>query len=237
MARSICTEDSCGRPINARGLCNKHYKKAQQTGAFGTPCARQGCNKPVVGRGLCDTHYAYAREHGEFKDNTCMRPGCDGNVRSRRLCGIHYQEARSAGLFRKKLCSENGCLKHSANHGLCPTHYARAAVDGLVGHPCSVTTCARRAEGKAHGVRLCRAHKSRAQKYGLNAEQLAILDGGVPCEICGDKARAVDHCHRTGIVRGFLCHPCNMAIGQFKDDPAKLRRAAEYLEKARRHDL
>lgn len=42
---------------------------------------------------------------------------------------------------------------------------------------------------------------------------------------------AVDHCHETDVVRGLLCCDCNIAIGKMRDDPARLRAAADYLEK------
>ena len=42
---------------------------------------------------------------------------------------------------------------------------------------------------------------------------------------------AVDHCHKTGVVRGLLCTHCNLALGQLKDNSITLRRAALYLEK------
>lgn len=40
---------------------------------------------------------------------------------------------------------------------------------------------------------------------------------------------AVDHCHKTGKVRGLLCRDCNQSIGKFKDDYNLLRKAYEYL--------
>lgn len=40
----------------------------------------------------------------------------------------------------------------------------------------------------------------------------------------------VDHDHTTGEIRGILCKNCNTGLGQFKDSPELLRRAALYLE-------
>lgn len=79
------------------------------------------------------------------------------------------------------------------------------------------------------------------QKYGLTLEEfdelLAQQGGG--CAICGSPdpnaqhgVWHVDHCHKTGRVRGLLCGPCNTGIGQMRDDPARLRAAADYLERA-----
>jgi hypothetical protein len=42
---------------------------------------------------------------------------------------------------------------------------------------------------------------------------------------------AVDHNHFTKKFRGYLCHNCNRAIGNFKDDIERLWRAIEYLSK------
>lgn len=41
---------------------------------------------------------------------------------------------------------------------------------------------------------------------------------------------SVDHCHTKGHVRALLCSNCNNGLGRFGDDPAVLRRAADYLD-------
>ena len=73
------------------------------------------------------------------------------------------------------------------------------------------------------------------KKYGLSLEQfnemLAIQAGC--CAICrdsfGEETPRVDHDHKTGMVRGLLCHPCNVAIGLFKESVPSLANAITYL--------
>jgi hypothetical protein len=52
------------------------------------------------------------------------------------------------------------------------------------------------------------------------------------CAICRKRSKerlCVDHCHLTGMVRGLLCHACNLALGSLKDDQASLVAALAYL--------
>jgi len=76
--------------------------------------------------------------------------------------------------------------------------------------------------------------------YGVAADEFARRLGaqGGACAICGrmdwpGKGPHLDHDHDTGKVRGILCGPCNNGLGNFADDPARLRAAADYLEGAR----
>ncbi|MGW3663507.1 endonuclease VII domain-containing protein [Streptomyces sp. NPDC005141] len=83
----------------------------------------------------------------------------------------------------------------------------------------------------------CRAIRAREdhlkRHYGLTEAQrdaMVASQKGL-CVICL-KAPAVhvDHCHKTGSVRGVLCFNCNSTIGKLGDDPDAVRRAAAYLE-------
>jgi len=86
-----------------------------------------------------------------------------------------------------------------------------------------------------------RRNRSRIKReYGLTEEEyeriLAAQDG--VCAICKGseswRRLAVDHCHVTKQIRGFLCASCNTGIGFFKDDPILLSNAIEYLTADRR---
>jgi len=73
------------------------------------------------------------------------------------------------------------------------------------------------------------------QNYGITLEEYnKILESqGFCCGLCGkaaDKVLHVDHCHKTGKVRGLLCHSCNTSLGKFNEDPALLRKAADWCE-------
>lgn len=72
------------------------------------------------------------------------------------------------------------------------------------------------------------------RKYGMTLDDydnlLAAQDGG--CAICADRprdGRSMHVDHKGEVVRGILCVRCNNALGQFKDDPELMLRAAEYL--------
>lgn len=80
--------------------------------------------------------------------------------------------------------------------------------------------------------------------YGLTKEEYHLMLGRqhgtcaiCPAETAGRRTKGgkeglfvVDHCHKTGKVRGLLCHACNVALALAQDDPTLLRAMADYLE-------
>lgn len=97
-----------------------------------------------------------------------------------------------------------------------------------------------------HGRSLQRANNLRRKFWpGLTNEQATaeydrlLAEQKNCCAICGkhqslmSKAFDVDHCHKTGKVRGLLCHKCNYAFikGHSEESIAKL--AAYFLKNSK----
>lgn len=79
--------------------------------------------------------------------------------------------------------------------------------------------------------------KNLRRKFGIGIidyDAMFVAQKG-RCAICntpnpgGNGSFHVDHNHNTGQIRGLLCWLCNTGLGQFQDDPKRLRVAARYL--------
>jgi hypothetical protein len=89
---------------------------------------------------------------------------------------------------------------------------------------------AKRSNIAEHGLTLAGFEHLKTAQNGLCAvcrKPETLRKRGVPLEL------SIDHDHATGKVRGLLCTSCNLGIGHLGDDPARLRAAAEYLERFR----
>lgn len=86
-----------------------------------------------------------------------------------------------------------------------------------------------------------RKHKNRLEKirkektYGLNEneEKMILIKQNNKCAISGltlNEGYDIDHCHKTGKVRGLLNHNINIGLGLFKDNPELLQKAIDYLQ-------
>lgn len=91
-----------------------------------------------------------------------------------------------------------------------------------------------------HKAKRASAYRARAAVEA--AKRLSALEAKAThprpdvCEVCdkpptGKHPLHFDHCHTTGAFRGWLCVGCNTALGSALDDPAILRKLADYLER------
>ena len=92
--------------------------------------------------------------------------------------------------------------------------------------------------------KLSQRRRNLKTRYNLTPDEydsiLSAQEGG--CWICGympkpgGRRLAVDHDHKIknkglASIRGILCHMCNRGLPFFRDNPERLRRAADYLSK------
>jgi hypothetical protein len=77
--------------------------------------------------------------------------------------------------------------------------------------------------------RKCRYGISKIDFYVMKLNQFGL------CSICCEKLPTdnkthVDHCHKTGAVRGLLCPRCNKVIGYIESKPGVMGNIIDYLE-------
>jgi hypothetical protein len=133
------------------------------------------------------------------------------------------------------------CIKCNIEKDLSSSFYQR--VRAKDGHENTCIMCRRSANALAHKNRYCpnkRRYQHLLKTYQIDETEYErmLTKQDFRCAICGsvtcgkstDKYFAVDHCHKTGKVRGLLCHPCNTALGSFKENVQSLRQAIDYLE-------
>lgn len=72
-------------------------------------------------------------------------------------------------------------------------------------------------------------------KYKLTADDVTLIlksQSGL-CLVCSQPLNGkwhIDHCHKTGKIRGLLHHGCNLVLGHAHDSISVLRGAISYLQ-------
>lgn len=188
-------------------------------------CGIEGCTKPVLARGWCKTHY-----------QRWSRTGDPGTTAER---NDHLRPVIING-EELYVCATCGVPKEPEAFAL-----AKGCRSGRRGSCKRCISDREREQWAANAHRPSRdpIYKRDAQlrhKYQLTVggyEAMKKAQGDV-CAICGEASSwnrregnvlVVDHDHLTGRVRGLLCHPCNQALGLFRDRPDLMLRAAEYV--------
>lgn len=195
---------------------------------------RQG-RQPEVGLerracAQCGTEFQPYRSHQIACSRSCRERTRDQSPRiadrqlTCRRCGVEFITAWS-GMGCQPSCND------------CRSELARANQE-------------RKNAARRKGGHLNEKQREYSRRYGFKRyklteqefDSLLVGQDGV-CGLCGarhvpgERAMArlhIDHDHITGQVRKLLCHNCNRGLGGFRDNPALMRAAAEYVEHYRR---
>jgi hypothetical protein len=121
----------------------------------------------------------------------------------------------------------------------------RCKYEDVVTKSCIACDTIYKVEGYSKAQKYCSLTCQRVYiKYKINKNDLKHMVEKYrnKCAICKKEETAtdkrtgkkyklsIDHCHKTGKVRGLLCGKCNAAIGYFKDDIKLLKNAIKYLK-------
>jgi hypothetical protein len=72
------------------------------------------------------------------------------------------------------------------------------------------------------------------KNYGLSLENFDAMknkqNGLCAISGCGRLCNTVDHCHKTGRVRGLLCGSCNRALGLLGESIERIEGLKKYLQ-------
>lgn len=241
----MCAETGCKWEVFEQGVCRHHYRVDRKAGSIPyvriaiTRCEAPGCEEVSTSLRLCKRHYGQFARHGYregFKFDTVRGGG-----------------ASASGLPDPSVCKTEGCESPRWNKrlGLCTLHYGRyihsverRAADRK--NECSVKDCGR---AKLVTSKICKRCNQFRFRYNLTVEQvffyMANRSCGNPgCDTVGPYH--MDHAHECcppgkfpqtskvscgKCVRGWLCAPCNKALGMTQEDPARLQGLLDYLKK------
>jgi hypothetical protein len=112
--------------------------------------------------------------------------------------------------------------------------YKHGGLKGGLQHTCKVCVKKHNAEYKVRRMEL-----HRLKLYGISQQNYDLMFAAQEgkCAICkrGTRRLGVDHCHKTGKVRGLLCVACNNALGLLQESEELLQVSIQYLRLSNSH--
>jgi len=106
---------------------------------------------------------------------------------------------------------------------------------------CLIAGCGQRPSRRnaKYCSKTCRLIAARVKEYDLTLDEYnnQLIAQNFKCCVCkkdnGSRSLYIDHDHKTGLIRGLVCHGCNSAMGYVEDSIETLENLIVYLNKAR----
>lgn len=221
---SLCEVPNCEAPLHAGGLCQKHYMRVRRHGAVDG--GRNGDGRVKSAHPMWEAWKSMlraARQRGGYDSRWDDFWVFVGDVGER-----PDERARLYRIDETKPYQKNNL------------EWRRPILDG----PKLDDQAAYQRAWRLKRPELARSAGLK-RTYGITIEQyneMLAAQNGV-CAIClqpethanprhdNPFSLSVDHDHGTGRVRALLCMKCNRGLGNFSDNPALLRAAADYLDR------
>ena len=180
-----------------------------------------------------------------MKNKICSIKDCRDKIYAKEWCCKHYMRQRRYGSSRKPKLKRDILL--DAGKSFCPKCNEEKLLSNFCRDKHTYTGFAiycKQCNSKKAKKRY-RKHKSEHKNaqlkndFGITLKQYKkmVNSQNNVCAICRklekikNKSLSVDHCHKTGRIRGLLCSRCNTGLGLFQDSTDNLKQAIVYLKK------
>lgn len=168
----------------------------------------------------------------DVQERECAYLFCSNMFTSSKTIRIYCSAKCNKRAFRHRNGAKPSLARPCANPDCCLDISHKNADARYCSNKC-FTTCVTSEQKRAW-------YLSRTYGITLDDYQRMVMEQGGACSICERTDPIcryglwhIDHCHTTGAVRGLLCMMCNVGIGQFQDDPARVRSAIEYVKRGK----
>jgi hypothetical protein len=169
-------------------------------------------------------HLAYKRRFAQAKRlGIAFQPTSDEKEAHRRY-GARY----AASAHGRSVLRDGQRRYRESSHGKA----ARDAYNKSAARRSSAAVYSRTEKGRLVARKAKAKHRGHQPPRHVNIDALLSAQAH-QCAIClteiSREVACLDHCHKTGVVRGALCDRCNLGLGLFRDNPDTLTKAAAYL--------
>lgn len=260
----LCSIPGCYREKRVGGICNLHYQRLKRTGSLertkvqnkGFLCREEKCSEPAKKLGYCSGHYLRLKRDGHLIDRQPKRSHPHYAIWfERKNCGALAPEWLDFWEFVNDIGerpSKNHFLVRIRDAPYGPTNFEWNERQRRREGETKKEWNARQWQLRRERFPLYEEDRWLRRKYGIDSNQYNEMRASQNdvCAVCckeetsydarssGIRRLSVDHCHKTGKVRGLLCRGCNTMIGlieKHSNDAKMLVSLSDYLMRHKEH--